>query len=341
MSQQQKGRAPKAFNIDDPKLKRQTSEPADGTGGETPDEALPEGEIYMPTIGEVGRGFRWGALFIGAAMALSGLAAGLWFERFVSVTLARDDWIGWLSFGLAGLMGLAFLMIVVGELIGLYRLSRLKGFRRDVEAAFAEDDAKAARKLTSRMVNKLSDRAEMGWSIARFREHDGDIIGGQDILKLADRQLMAPLDGQARSLITKAAKRVALVTALSPAAVLDVLYVLFENLRLLRSLAGLYGGRPGLLGAFKLGRMVIVHIAATGGLALTDDLLGQFLGQDLLRRLSRRAGEGVFNGALTARIGIACVDVCRPLPFIEQKRLRFRDFAVEIFKRKKANKEEA
>ncbi len=46
--------------------------------------------------------------------------------------------------------------------------------------------------------------------------------------------------------------------------------------------------------------MVVTRIVATGGVAMTDDLLGQFLGQDLLRRLSRRLGEGVFNGALTA-----------------------------------------
>ena len=87
-----------------------------------------------------------------------------------------------------------------------------------------------------------------------------------------------------------------------------MIYVAVENLRMLRALAGLYGGRPGTIGALRLARMVVTHIVATGGLALTDDLLGQFLGQDLLRRLSRRLGEGAFNGALTARIGAAAVD---------------------------------
>ena len=53
---------------------------------------------------------------------------------------------------------------------------------------------------------------------------------------------------------------------------------------------------------------------------MTDDLLGQFLGQDILRRLSRRLGEGAFNGALTARIGIAAIEVIRPLPFLAAKR---------------------
>jgi putative membrane protein len=109
-----------------------------------------------------------------------------------------------------------------------------------------------------------------------------------------------------------------------------VAYVLIENMRLLRALATLYGGRPGLLGALKLGRMVLAHIVATGGIAMTDDLLGQFLGQDILRRLSRRLGEGVFNGALTARIGLAALDVIRPLPFLAGRPPRVRDVLAEV-----------
>jgi putative membrane protein len=96
-------------------------------------------------------------------------------------------------------------------------------------------------------------------------------------------------------------------------------YVAVENLRLLRALATLYGGRPGFIGALRLANMVFGHIVATGGLAMTDDLLGQFLGQDILRRLSRRLGEGAFNGALTARIGIAAIEVIRPLPYLAAK----------------------
>ncbi len=327
-------RRPQAFDIDDPKLKSTMPEPDDLPPVVENADAAGDADLRMPTTADVKRGFRWGALFIGAAFTLSGLAIGLWFERFISVTLARDDWIGWVGFALVGLMIFAALMIIMRELIGLFRLSRLKDLRLDAEKALKDNDAKQARKLTKRLGKIYQDRHDLSWAMARFREHDGDILNGSEILKLADREIMAVLDGHAKALVAKAAKRVSLVTALSPAALLDVFYVLFENIRLLRGLAGLYGGRPGLLGALRLGRMVIVHIAATGGMALTDDLFGQFLGQDFIRRLSRRAGEGIFNGALTARIGIAAIDVCRPLPFIEVKPPRFRDFAVEVFKKR-------
>jgi len=105
-----------------------------------------------------------------------------------------------------------------------------------------------------------------------------------------------------------------------------------ENVRMFRSLAGLYGGRPGTLGALRLARLVVGHIIATGGIALTDDLLGQFLGQDVLRRLSARLGEGAFNGALTARLGVAAVEVTRPLPFLDAEPLRVREIFTELFR---------
>jgi putative membrane protein len=123
---------------------------------------------------------------------------------------------------------------------------------------------------------------------------------------------------------------------MSPMVWIAMLYVAAENLRLLRGLATLYGGRPGGLGAFRLARMVVTHIVATGGVAMTDDLLGQFLGQDLLRRLSRRLGEGVFNGALTARIGTAAIEVTRPIPYLDSEPVRVRDLLPELLRREKS-----
>jgi putative membrane protein len=74
----------------------------------------------------------------------------------------------------------------------------------------------------------------------------------------------------------------------------------------------------------------VTHIVLTGGIALGDDVLHQVVGHGLTARLSAKLGEGIFNGALTARIGIAAIDVCRPLPYVEQPRPRFRELVAEI-----------
>ena len=63
-----------------------------------------------------------------------------------------------------------------------------------------------------------------------------------------------------------------------------------------------------------------VAVEATGAVAVGDDMLEPFLGGSILGKLSRRFGEGLVNGALTARVGVAAIEVCRPLPFTRAKR---------------------
>ena len=107
----------------------------------------------------------------------------------------------------------------------------------------------------------------------------------------------------------------ATVTALVPIALADVVSALTANLRMIRRIAEIYGGRSGVLGGWRLTRSVLSHLVATGALAVGDDLLGSVAGGSILGKLSRRFGEGMINGALTVRVGIAAMEVCRPMPF--------------------------
>jgi putative membrane protein len=126
---------------------------------------------------------------------------------------------------------------------------------------------------------------------------------------------MAPLDAAARAEVEAAARLVATVTALVPIALADVVAALVANLRMIRRIAEIYGGRSGTLGAWRLTRAVLAHLAATGAVAIGDDLIGSVAGGSVVSKISRRFGEGVVNGALTARVGLAAMEVCRPLPF--------------------------
>jgi putative membrane protein len=60
---------------------------------------------------------------------------------------------------------------------------------------------------------------------------------------------------------------------------------------------------------------VISHLTITGGMAAGDSIIQQVIGHGLAAKLSARLGEGVLNGMLTARLGIAAIEVTRPLPF--------------------------
>ncbi len=341
-------RAPLVFDVTDPSLIVETpsAAPAMTPTGRPPDKEAARRETSAAARTEddapanspdaqAARRFRpgWLSLLVATLTGLVGLAAGLAFASFVSDVLARSDWVGIAGWSLLGLAALAAFVLAMRELVGLMRLGRLAHLRTAAEAALRARDATTERQLVKRMRRIIGGRTNLAWAAARFAEHEQDVRDPGDLFALADRELMAPLDTEARRLILTSAKRVSLVTAMSPVAFLAVAFVLLENLRLLRGLATVYGGRPGFVGSLRLARMVFVHILATGGVALTDDLIGQFIGQDLARRLSRRLGEGLFNGALTARIGVAALDICRPLPFVEAKPVRIRDILAELTRR--------
>lgn len=330
MSASDEPRRPRAFLPDDPKLQQEDAAPADVTFA-APDAALREHRI--PTGAEMAKGFRWGAIFLSAMAGLATLAIGVWFARFVSVALERQDWVGWLSFGLLIAAGLAMVGMVLREIVGLIRLDRVHRIKTDADRALAAADGQLARSVVRRLRRVFAGRPQLARGQARLSEHERDILTAGELLKLADRELLGGLDGEAKRLVVGSAKRVSMVTALSPIATLTVGFVVIENLRMLRKLASLYGGRPGVIGLARLARMVVGHIILTGGIALTDDLLHQFLGQDLLRRLSRQLGEGVFNGTLTARVGTAAIAVIRPLPFLDGEAPRLRDMVGELLKR--------
>jgi putative membrane protein len=326
-------RRPQAFDPDDPAV---IVEPEPEDAGVLPPGSQPDASgpaVARPTLADLGqRGLRWGTVLLAALAGAGLLGVAAWFARLVSAAFVREDWMGWLTLVLLLVAAVAALMLALREIVGLARLSRLSRIKAEVARAIAERDAGRERRAALRLAGLYARRPEQAWSVRRFREHARDVHDAGELLALADREMVAPLDRRARALITRSAKRVATVTAMSPMVLIAVGYVGWENLRLLRALATLYGGRPGFFGLMRLAHLVVGHLIATGGIALTDDLLGQFLGQDLLRRLSRRLGEGAFNGALTARIGIAALDVIRPLPFLAAKPPRARDVLAEALK---------
>ncbi|MEE9375701.1 MAG: TIGR01620 family protein [Rhizobiaceae bacterium] len=280
-------------------------------------------------LGRVKR-FRWSRVVWFALTALLSLGIGLWVDQLIHDLFKRGDWLGWLAIGLTGLLVLATLIVITREYIAIRRMAKIDKIRNLASRATKNDDRSIANDVIDQLILLYSARPDTARGRSILNEHKTQIIDGANLIALAERDLIKPLDEQARALVMGSAKRVSVVTAVSPRALVDIAYVLVENAKLLRQLSELYGGRPTTLGLWRLARNVIGHLALTGTIALGDGLMQQMVGHGLAAKISSKLGEGVINGLLTARIGISAIDICRPLPFTDQTRPTIKDFMGEL-----------
>ncbi|MFQ1701512.1 YcjF family protein [Loktanella agnita] len=255
---------------------------------------------------------RW---FWTISVTLVGFVASLAAWDYVTGLLARSPVLGLIATVLIGLLLLVLLVIGFRELAAFGRLRRLDTIQRQAATALTTHDLTAARKVITALENLYAARADTAWGRARMQASQNDIMDADGLLGLAEHTLLAPLDARALHEVEAAARQVATVTAIVPLALADLFTALTANLRMIRRIAEVYGGRAGTLGSWRLTRSVLTHLVATGAVAVGDDLIGSVAGGSILAKLSRRFGEGIVNGALTARVGVAAIEVCRPLPF--------------------------
>ena len=303
----------------------------DKSPGPSPAEAPPVAEIETAPTGQAMQTLatlaarpgsvlaRW---FWRLALAVVLFVAGVAAWDFVTGLVARSPVLAAAALAIFGLFLAVCLAIIVKELGALARLKRMDRFQLEAADVRAKNDLEGARKLAGNLARFYKGRGDVSWGAARLDDTVKESFDTDTVLLAVEDQLLVPLDELASREVEVAARQVATVTALVPLAFADVIAALTANLRMIRRIAQIYGGRSGTLGSWRLTRAVITHLVATGAVAVGDDLLGSLGGGHVLGKISRRFGEGLVNGALTARVGVAAMEVCRPLPFTPERRPR-------------------
>ncbi len=260
---------------------------------------------------------RWFRRFAAALVTfLVSTAAWAW----ITALLARNPVLGWIAFALVAGVVLTALGLAVREFRALARLKQVGGVQKAAEAALRAHEMGPARELIDQVLALYAGRPELDWGRRRLEERRDEVFDPDALIALAEAELLRPLDMAARAEVEAASRQVAAVTAVVPLAFADVIAAFTSNIRMIRRIAEIYGGRAGALGAWRLTRAVFTHLVATGAVAVGDDLVGSVAGGSVLARVSRRFGEGIVNGALTARVGVAAMEVCRPLPFTGERK---------------------
>ena len=276
----------------------------------------PEGQA-MQTLAVLAakRPSRLWRTFLAAIVVLLGIGLSVWAWDFFYALLGRNIWLGRGVLVILGVVVASALLLTLREWVAYARLGKVEKLRAKVAEATSRNDLAQSRRILTDLQRFYKGRADLSWAFQNLEQIENDVFDADGLLQTAEREMMTPLDAAARREIEASARQVALITAVVPLPLIDVLSVLAANMRMVRRIAEIYGGRAGSFGSWRLLRTVLVHLVATGAVAAGDDLIGSLAGGGLVSKVSGRFGEGVVNGTLTARVGIAALEVCRPMPF--------------------------
>lgn len=269
-------------------------------------------EVAMDRVIEQATGSRrigllgWGLL---ATLLLS-----LW--QLVSAVLStlQESWLlGSLWLVALGALGLGGLRLIFRELKELYQLKRQQDWRSRAELLLGADTADGGRAFCRELASAsgmAGTAALANWQAASELHHTG-----AEQLALYSHHVLSRQDQQARAVILRWSSEAAVLVAISPLAVVDMLLILWRSVKMVDEVARCYGIRLGYWSRIRLFRLIARHMLYAGVSELITDVGLDWLGAELTARLSTRLAQGVGAGLLTARLGLQTMQLCRPIPF--------------------------
>ncbi|MFI5011921.1 MAG: DUF697 domain-containing protein, partial [Hyphomicrobiales bacterium] len=187
----------------------------------------------------------FGRLLLLALGGLALIAVSTGIERYVVSLFEDSAWLGGLALALAGLAALALIGLMGRETASILRQRRIVALRERATRLRESRDLAGAAALVAALGALYARRPDTARARALLADLDRDVLDPADRLAVAERELVAPLDAQARQVVAAAAQRVSIVTALAPRALFDVLFVAGQSLWLIRRVSEIYGSRPG------------------------------------------------------------------------------------------------
>jgi putative membrane protein len=221
-----------------------------------------------------------------------------------------------LSLGWAGLISLAAVMGVTAigrELWTLHKLKNRAEVQQQVTELVEGNGIGQAKSFCEDLAKKGSTAKTAEYT--RWQNSIESHHNNAEVFEMYDSMVVAEQDKRARALISKHAGESALMVALSPLAVVDMLLVAWRNIRLIEQVSQVYGVELGYWGRLRLFKMVLQNMAFAGATEMATDVGVDMLSTGLAGKLSTRAAQGLGIGLLTARFGLRTMSLMRPLPW--------------------------
>lgn len=240
-----------------------------------------------------------------------------------------QDWIALGGCAAGGLIVIAGAGSLMAEWRRLWRL-RERAEERDIgRELLSSQGLGKGREFCERVARQAGlDRSHP--ALQRWQASLHETQNDREVVALYAQIVQPVLDNQARREIGRSAAESTLMIAVSPLALVDMAFIAWRNLRLVNRIAALYGIELGYFSRIRLFRLVLLNIAFAGASELVREVGMDWMSQDLAARFSARAAQGIGAGLLTARLGIKTMELCRPLPWLENDKPKLGDFRRDL-----------
>ncbi|HIF9264618.1 TPA: YcjF family protein [Photobacterium damselae] len=253
-------------------------------------------------------GFFKGLLLAGAAMV------GWQSVDYVVTAYQSADWLslGW-SVLVAGIatMGITTLG---RELLNLRRLKHRQTERDQAQELLNADGIGNGKAFCTKLA-KQSQISTENTGYDRWIHSLAATHNDREVMALYDKMVVSQQDKMARQLVARYSSEAAVMVALSPLAIADMLLVAWRNFRLIEQVSNVYGVELGYWSRIRLVKLVLANMAFAGASEIATDIGTEVLSMDLAGRMSTRVAQGVGIGLLTGRLGLKTITLMRPLPW--------------------------
>lgn len=236
--------------------------------------------------------------------------------------------IGWSAFvaGVA-LMGGA---VIVREFISLRRLNGLQDERTKIQTIINANGIGKAKAICEHLSKERGRAGTLTAGYDKWQHALASTHNDRDVFELYEQMVVKEQDVIAQKMIRTYSAQAALMVALSPLAIADMILVAWRNFRLIQQISLLYGVRLGTLSKITLLRMIFANMALAGASEAITDIGLDLLSVDLAGRLSTRAAQGLGIGLLTAKLGYKAMVLMRPLPYISTRPPKISDMRKQL-----------
>lgn len=250
-------------------------------------------------------------------------------------TYQQHQWI-YLSFSLVFFgICLAGIGALISEWRKLVRLRKHQQYQSHSQQLLNEvlpsDSGQRAVLLCKSMLKEMNKTPAIQQLSEKWQQQLDEAYNAKEVLYLFSQTVLAPIDDQVKKQISQSASENALLVAVSPLAIVDVLFVAWRNIALINKITRAYGIELGYWSRLRLFRLVLVNMAFAGATELVSEMGLEFLSQSVTAKLSMRAAQGIGVGLLTARLGIKAMEFCRPVVFQEQEKPKLSTIRQELF----------